>query len=156
MASAADTTIEDVGEVEKVLNKKLKDVLTALAVGPVNQKILTPPFEVLNIFLDNDKVKVPNATVGTEYIQFVVNYGGSVKSTKNVYNRIGIATASVFTPLGKGSKRSGDIFTVIRKTMQDTKYVSEVMQITSVDYDKIGKVGGMYMANIDINFQYFE
>lgn len=156
MASAADNTVENVGEVEKVLNLKFIDVLTALVTTPTNKVILEPPFNVVNIFLDNDKVTVPPADIDTEYIKFVVNYGGAVKSAKGVFNRIGIATASVFVPLGKGSKRSGDIFTVIRKTMQDLKWVSEVIQVTTVDYDKIGEIEGMYMTNIDINFQYFE
>ena len=148
--------MNDIGEVEKVLNDKLIDVLTAVATGPLNSIILTPPFVEANIFLDNEQVTIPEATVDLEYIEFVVNYGGSVKSTKNVYNRIGIATASVFTPLGKGSKRSGDIYNVIQKTMQGVKYVSEVMQITTVDINKIGKSGGMNQTNIDVNFQYFE
>ena len=156
MASAADNVVTNVGEVEKVLNLKFINVLTALVTTPTNKVILLPPFSATTIFLDNDKVTVPPAAIDTEYIKFVVNYGGAVKSAKSVYNRIGIATASVFVPLGKGSKRSGDIFTVIRKTMQDLKWVSEVMQITTVDYDKIGEVDGMYMLNVDINFQYFE
>ena len=156
MASAADTTVENVGEVEKVLNLKLINVLTAITTTPTNIVILEPPFNVDSIFLDNDKVTVPPASIDTEYIKFVVNYGGPVKSAKGVFNRIGIATASVFVPLGKGSKRSGDIFAVIRKTMQDLKWVSEVIQVTTVDYDKIGEIDGMYMLNVDINFQYFE
>ena len=156
MGSAADQVMNDIGEVEKVLNDKLIDVLTAVATGPLNSIILTPPFVEANIFLDNEQVTIPEATVDLEYIEFVVNYGGSVKSTKNVYNRIGIATASVFTPLGKGSKRSGDIYNVIQKTMQGVKYVSEVMQITTVDINKIGKSGGMNQTSIDVNFQYFE
>ena len=156
MASAADSVVKDIGTVETVLNDKLVSVLTATVVGLVNKVILVPPFSEANIFLDNEKVAVPPSTVDLEYIKFVINYGGSVKSTKDVYNRIGIATVSVFTPLGKGSKRSGDIFTVIRKTMQDVKYVSEVMKIGTVDIDKVGEVGGMYMTNIDINFSYFE
>ena len=153
---AANATVEGVGTVEGVLNLKLINVLTAIATGPTNKVILQPPFNADNIFLDNDRVKVPSATTDTEYIKFVINYAGSIQSTKDVYNRIGIATVSVFTPLGKGAKRSGDIFTVIRKTMQGVKYVAEVLKITTVDYDKVGEVGGMYMTNIDINFSYFE
>jgi len=156
MASAASTVVEDVGTVEGVLNLKLISVLTAIVTGPVNKVLLDPPFNAENIFLDNEKTLVPVATTDTEYIEFVINYGGSIKNTKSVFNRVGTATVSVFTPLGKGSKRSGDIFAVIRKTMQGIRYVADVMEITTVDYDKGGKVGGMYMSNIDINFSYFE
>ncbi len=156
MGSVSDIVMNDINEVEEVLNLKFKDALTATVIGPTNKAILSPPFDTNNIFLDNDVVTIPPSTTTLEYIEFVVNYAGSVKSSQGVYTRIGVATATVFTPLGKGWARSGDIFAVVRKTFQDAMWTGKVLSVTNVDFEKVGKSGGMRQTNIDITFQYFE
>lgn len=156
MASNSDIVMETINDVENVLNNKFVDILTKTSADDIQPNLLVPPFDEENIFLDNEAGNPPPTSTTSEYIKFVVNYGGSIKDSKGVYNRVALATAQIFTPLGTGWKRSGDIFTAVRKALQDCGWSGQVMTVTDVAFLKLEKSGGMRMCNIDISIQYFE
>jgi len=142
MAQISTIVMDSILDVETVINKKfLTEVTTPLGI---------------QVFLDNQAGEPDEITTTSEYIIFVLNYLPAVKDSIGVYNRAGIATAQVFTPLGEGFARAGEIFKTTRLAFQDTGWSGQVMTVTGVDIEKVGKNGGMYQTNIDISFQYFE
>ena len=130
---------------ETVLNKTFKQVVPGITIVQENVKG-TPPS--------------PDQT--SEYIAFTVNYGTSLKyahdpqNRSNIYQRPGIATAQIFTPLGVGTGRAVEIADLIISGLQDVEFADRCLTISSVTATKIGPSGSFYQMNVDLAFQYFE
>lgn len=127
-------------EVKQVLTEKLQTTLEAASID-------------IPIFLENIVSDTPNE-VNSEYIEFIVQAGGSVKDASGSYNKSGLATCDIYTPIGAGWKRTDDIHEAITDSFEDAQWLDNVLSVTSVTPDIEGKVGSHYRTLVYIAFRY--
>lgn len=135
--------------VETVLNKTFKQAVAGITVLQENVKG-TPPS--------------PDTTA--EFIRFTVNFGTSTKIANsarrdlgtqgNLFQRLGIATAQIFTPQGVGTGRAIEISELIIDAFQDAEFAGRSLTVEDITAIKVGPSGGFYQMNVDIAFQYLE
>ena len=129
--------------------------LTAKTV--LNQKFIADVTTILSISLiqENQVAEPPDPTTVAEYIVFVVSViPGGIKNARGVYEKLGIATAQIFTPIGSGYGRPTEISSLINKSFQDAQWADRVMIITDVSPQPGFKSGSYYQTNVLISFLY--
>jgi len=140
MATSQETITMSVAET--VLNKTFKSGVTTPLSIPV--------------FQENVTEEPPNPSETAEYIDLMVNYGGTERNSKDDVLRDGIMTAQIYTPLGTGTGRAIVIATQVIETFQTAQWAKNVMFVNDVVVLKIGKTGSFYQTNVDVSFQYYE
>lgn len=129
--------------------------LTAKTV--LNQKFIsdiTTPLSI-TLFQENQVAEPPDPDTLSEYIVFVVNViAGGIKNARGVYEKLGIATAQIFTPIGSGYGRFTEISSLINNSFQDAQWAERVMIITDVSPQPGFKSGSFYQTNVLISFLY--
>ena len=121
----------------------------------LNQKFISDVSTPLSILLlqENSGVEPPPPSKTGEFIRFVVDMvPGSIKNARGVYEKQGIATAQIFTPLGTGYGRATEISTAITNSFQDAQWAENVMQITDVSSQNGFTSGSFYQTNVSISF----
>ena len=123
----------------------------------LNTKFKTEITDILSIPLlqENSEAVPPAPDKTNEFIRFVIDMiPGATKNARGVYEKLGIATAQIFTPLGTGYGRPTEISTMIVNAFQDAQWTDQVMIITDVSSDPGHPSGSFYQTNVLISFQY--
>ena len=123
------------------LNKKfIADIATPLSITLIQENSVSEP---------------PDPSTTGEYIVFVVSViPGGVKNARGVYERSGIASAQIFTPIGSGYGRYTEISQLITNSFQDAQWAARVMSVTDVSPQPGFKSGSFYQVNILISFTF--
>ncbi|HHZ64111.1 MAG TPA: hypothetical protein EYN51_01205 [Flavobacteriales bacterium] len=124
-----------------VLNKKfISDVSTPLVVDLIQENSVSEPTD---------------PTITGEYIVFAVNViPVGLKNARGVYEKTGIATAQIFTPIGSGYGRYTEISQTITNTFQDAQWGQRVMIVTDVSPQPGFKSGSYWQVNVLISFTF--
>jgi len=128
--------------VETVLNKTFKsEVTTPLSLTLYQENVISEP-------------PTPDST--SEYCELTVNYGGTTKHSVGEYQREGIMEALIFIPLGVGTGRAITIAEQIINVFQDAQFADNVLVVSDVFVQKVGKSGSFYQTNVLVSFSYTE
>ena len=140
---------QDIGQGSTISELTAKVVLNKTFIDKISS-----PLGIQTI-QENAVSEPPDPTTTAEYLTFVVNViPGGEKNARGVYQKDGIATAQIFTPIGSGYGRHTEISQLITNSFQDAQWAEKVMIVTDVSSQPGFKSGSYWQVDVLISFTF--